>query len=117
MHDEVKSALSGLASALLAHPGDIRELEVYGDMAAHLADVIADIERGDDPETIPTFEAYASRLEEATGYSIEAGRQGGGPCWWLVDPSGDREGDPWFNWADLVADTLDTVEDQDRELA
>ena len=117
MHDEVKAALSGLASALLAHPDDIRELEVYGDMACHLADVIADIERGDDPETIPTVKAYASRLEEATGFTIEAGRKDGEPCWWLVDPYGDREGDPWFCWSDLVSETLDTVEDHERELA
>ena len=117
MHDEVKAALSGLASALLAHPDDIRELGVYGDMACHLADVIADIEQGDEPEEAPTVAAYAARLEEATGYTIETGSQYGYPCWWLVDPCGDREGDPWCCWPDLVSDTLDTVRDQERQLA
>ena len=117
MHDEVKAALSGLASALVAHPGDVEELRCYGNMAAHLADVIADIERGDDPETIPTVKAYASRLEDVTGFTIEAGRKDGEPCWWLVDPSGDRYGDPWFVWADLVFDTLGTVENQEQGLA
>lgn len=117
MHDEVKAALSGLASVLLAHPEALRELKVYGDMPCHLADVIADIERGDEPEEIPTTAAYAARLEEATGYTIRAGVHEGMKCWWLVDPCGDVEGDPWFRWADLVSDTLDTVEDHERELA
>ena len=99
MHDEVKAALSGLASALASHPEDISELAVYGDMPGHLDDLMADLE---EPEETPTVAAYASRLEDATGFTIEAGRKDGEPCWWLVDPYGDREGDPWFIWADLV---------------
>ena len=54
--------------------------------------------------------AYSGRLEEATGFTIRTGRDAGEQCWWLVDLCGDDHGDPWFNWSDLVADTVETVE-------
>lgn len=55
--------------------------------------------------------AYASRLEEATGYTIRWAYcpEEGDWVFYLVDPYGDVEGDPWPTWDDLVYDTEDTV--------
>lgn len=42
MHPDTLAALRLLVLALEAHPEDLAELAVYGDMPEHLADVIAD---------------------------------------------------------------------------
>ncbi len=47
MHPDTIAALRLLASALAAHPDDLRTLAVYGDMPEHLADALDDY-AGDD---------------------------------------------------------------------
>jgi hypothetical protein len=42
MHPDTLAALRLLVLALEAHPEDLAELAVYGDMPAHLADLISD---------------------------------------------------------------------------
>ena len=42
MHPDTLAALRLLVLALEAHPEDLTELAVYGDMPEHLADVISD---------------------------------------------------------------------------
>ena len=42
MHPDTLAALRLLVLALEAHPEDLAELAVYGDMPEHLADVITD---------------------------------------------------------------------------
>jgi hypothetical protein len=42
MHPDTLAALRLLVLALEAHPEDLAELAVYGDMPEHLADVISD---------------------------------------------------------------------------
>jgi len=42
MHPDTLAALRLLVLALEAHPEDLAELAIYGDMPEHLADVIAD---------------------------------------------------------------------------
>jgi len=57
--------------------------------------------------------AYAGRLEEATGFTIRWNYDQREQAWafYLIDPYGDAEGDPWFCWADLVAETQDAVDE------
>ena len=59
----------------------------------------------------PARKAYANRLEEATGYTIvwQYCQHEGDWVFYLIDPYGDVEGDPWPTWEDLVADTEETV--------
>lgn len=59
----------------------------------------------------PARKAYANRLEEATGYSIKWAYcpHEGDWVFWLIDPCGDVEGDPWPTWDELVYDTEETV--------
>ena len=59
----------------------------------------------------PARKAYANRLEEATGYTIQHSycQDEGDWVFYLVDPYGDVEGDPWPTWDDLVYDTEETV--------
>ena len=42
MHPDTLAALRLLVLALEAHPEDLAELAVYGDMPEHLADAISD---------------------------------------------------------------------------
>ena len=42
MHPDTLAALRLLVLALEAHPEDLAELAIYGDMPEHLADVITD---------------------------------------------------------------------------
>ena len=49
MHPDTLAALRLLVLALEAHPEDLAELAIYGDMPEHLADVISDyIEDGEE---------------------------------------------------------------------
>ena len=63
--------------------------------------------------------AYASRLEEATGFTIRWNYDQQEQAWafYLIDPYGDVEGDSWFCWADLVADTQDAVDEYELAFA
>jgi hypothetical protein len=62
---------------------------------------------------------YSSRLEDATGYTVASqyDRTEGAFLWYLVDGCGDIEGDGWQTFADLMADTIDTVERYEEELS
>ena len=62
---------------------------------------------------------YASRLEEATGFNIRWNydQREGAWAFYLIDPYGDVEGDPWYCWADLVADTQDAVDEYELAFA
>jgi hypothetical protein len=42
MHEDTRAAARRLALALERHPEDLAELAVYGDLPAHLADLIDD---------------------------------------------------------------------------
>ena len=49
MHEDTIAAIRLLALALEAHPEDLQILQIYGHMAEHLADLIADhVEDGED---------------------------------------------------------------------
>ena len=49
MHPDTLAALRLLVLALEAHPEDLAELAIYGDMPEHLADLISDyIDDGDE---------------------------------------------------------------------
>lgn len=48
MHEDTRAALRLLALALEQHPEDLATLAVYGDLPAHLADVIDDYIDDDD---------------------------------------------------------------------
>jgi hypothetical protein len=48
MHPDTLAALRLLLLALEAHPEDLAELAVYGDMPAHLADALDDYTSADD---------------------------------------------------------------------
>jgi len=63
--------------------------------------------------------AYSGRLEDATGYTVASqyDRSEGAFLWYLVDRCGDIEGDGWPTLADLMADTIDTVERYEEELS
>jgi hypothetical protein len=50
MHPDTIAALRLLVLALEAHPEDLDELAVYGDMPEHLADVISDYCTDDEDE-------------------------------------------------------------------
>jgi hypothetical protein len=61
--------------------------------------------------------AYANRLEEATGFTIRWNYDKQEQAWafYLIDPCGDVEGDPWYCWADLVYDTQDAIDEYEHE--
>ena len=63
--------------------------------------------------------AYASRLEEATGFAIRWGYDHQEQAWAfrLIDPYGDVDGDPWYCWEDLVADTQDAIDEYELAFA
>ena len=63
--------------------------------------------------------AYASQLEEATGFTIRWDFDQREQAWafYLIDPYGDVEGDPWFCWEDLVADTQDAIDEYELAFA
>jgi hypothetical protein len=48
MHPDTLAALRLLALALAAHPDDLRTLAIYGNIPAHLADLIDDYITTDD---------------------------------------------------------------------
>jgi len=60
----------------------------------------------------PTRKAYAGRVEEATGWTI-AWRYCTDEHQWafyLLDPCGDQDGDPFYCWDDLVDYCQDAVD-------
>ena len=63
--------------------------------------------------------AYSNRLEEGTGFTIRWGYDQREQAWafYLIDPCGDVEGDPWHSWADLVHDTQDAVDEYEATWA
>jgi len=44
MHADTASAVSALVESLKAHPEDLRLMQVYGNLPAHLIDFLADHE-------------------------------------------------------------------------
>ena len=55
--------------------------------------------------------AYSGLLEDCTGYTVQLATDGEGElCYQLTCPCGDADGEPWYEWADVVADTLDAIE-------
>ena len=50
MHPDTIAALRLLTLALECHPEDLEELNAYGNMAEHLADLLDDLEPDDDEE-------------------------------------------------------------------
>ena len=58
-------------------------------------------------------QAYSGLLEDCTGYTVQLATDDEGElCYQLACPCGDAEGEPWYEWADVVADTLDAIEAQ-----
>ena len=66
-----------------------------------------------------TRKAYAGRLEEATGFTIRWNYDQREQAWafYLIDPYGDVWGDPWYCWADLVAETQDAIDEYEATWA
>ena len=59
----------------------------------------------------PLQDAYRVRLMEATSFDIEKALDDeGAHVYYLVDPCGDREGEPWYTFEDLILDTEDVVD-------
>ena len=58
------------------------------------------------------IESYSSQLEEATNFCIELDydQEEEEFLFYLVDPCGDRDGDPWTSFEDLVFDTEDALQ-------
>ena len=57
--------------------------------------------------------AYSGLLENCTGYTVQVVTDDEGEhCYQLTDAYGDAEGEPWYVFADVVADTLDAIEAQ-----
>ena len=57
--------------------------------------------------------AYSGLLEDCTGYTVQLATDDEGElCYQLTCPCGDADGEPWYEWADVVADTLDAIEAQ-----
>jgi len=54
-----------------------------------------------------TIASYSARLEEATNFCIELDYDHDEEefLFYLIDPCGDRDGDPWTCFSDLVFDT------------
>jgi len=46
-------------------------------------------------------EHFRQRLEAATGWNITAVNTEDGPAFYLNDPYGDTDGDPWHEFQDL----------------
>jgi hypothetical protein len=58
-------------------------------------------------------QAYSALLEDCTGHSVQVATDNEGEhCYQLIDAYGDAEGEPWYVFADVVADTLDAIEAQ-----
>lgn len=58
-------------------------------------------------------QSYSALLEDCTGYTVRLTTdEEGDHCYQLVDAYGDAEGDPWYVFADVVADTFDAIEAQ-----
>lgn len=56
-----------------------------------------------------TWQQYSGTLEETTGWSVSHKRIDGEDAFFLVDPYGDHDGDPWYDLTDLVSETSDRV--------
>jgi hypothetical protein len=57
-----------------------------------------------------SVENYSSLLEDCTGYTVQVATDDEGEhCYQLVDAYGDADGDPWYFFADLVADTFEAI--------
>lgn len=55
--------------------------------------------------------AYSGLLEDCTGYTVQQQADSEGDhCYQLIDAYGDAEGEPWYEWADVIADTVDAIE-------
>jgi hypothetical protein len=55
--------------------------------------------------------AYSGLLEDCTGCTVHVATDGEGElCYQLICPCGDAHEEPWYEWADVVADTLDAIE-------
>lgn len=67
----------------------------------------------------PARKRYANRLEEATGFTIswQYDQREGAWAFYLIDPYGEVEGDPWFCWADLVDDTQEAIDEYEATWA
>jgi hypothetical protein len=58
-------------------------------------------------------QAYSGLLEDCTGYTVQLATDDEGElCYQLTDAYGDADGGPWYEWADVVAETLDAIEAQ-----
>ena len=55
--------------------------------------------------------AYSGLLEDCTGFTVHVATDDEGElCYQLTDAYGDAYGEPWYEWADVVAETLDAIE-------
>jgi len=61
----------------------------------------------------PARKAYANRVEEATGFSIAWRYCTEEQQWafYLLDPCGDQDGDPFYCWHDLTDYCQDAVDE------
>ena len=58
-------------------------------------------------------QAYSGLLEDCTGFTVHIATDDEGEhCYQLTDAYGDAYGEPWYEWADVVAETLDAIEAQ-----
>ena len=58
-------------------------------------------------------QAYSALLEDCTGYTVQlATDEEGELCYQLTDAYGDADGEPWYFFSEVVADTLDAIEAQ-----
>ena len=56
------------------------------------------------------IKAYSNRLCHATNYWVKLTLDDEDcPQFWLMDPCGDPDGDPWDSFSDLMLDTEDQV--------
>jgi hypothetical protein len=61
--------------------------------------------------------SYSGLLEDCTGYHVNQGTDSEGElCYWLIDAYGDVVGDPWYEWADVIHETVDAIEAQLRTI-
>ena len=58
-----------------------------------------------------TITAYADKMEDTTGWTIELAYDSDEEefSFYLIDLYGERDGDPWTSFEDLVFDTEDYI--------
>ena len=55
--------------------------------------------------------AYSNLLEEHTGCTIESTRdRDGDQCFYVIDTCGDRYGEAWYSFEDLILETQDAID-------